>query len=999
MSRHAKGPAHRFLLACALICASLCGAAVTRAQSSEHQYDFDISPMPLSQALLQFAKQTELQLLYSPEDAEEENVAAGQVKGRHTAEEALASLLPDGFTFVWINSRTITVLAPSANSPPGGVNDSVAAKDQQRSELAKGQRLSMSNGGGNNGSAHDPYAFDLSMTVEGRRILDSVFGSLDLDVPATVFDRGDIDALGVSTITDLLRYVPQQLHTMPESYLGDGTQFADLRGLGFDSTLVLINGRRAMPTASALTVNAFDLNSIPPAAVERIEIVSDSNSAIFGADAIGGIVNILLRKDVAGPRLDLDYGAADGGSVERHAAFGASGTHGRAWGSIVVDYFDRSPLPGTERERWNNQDFTRFSSMDWRSPTGSPGNVSSLTLENLPGLSSSFAAIPSVRSSLALTSDDFVSTAGKQNLESLFRYHGVVDAHKRESAVAQGGFQLTPQVNIFGDLLYVDREFEASFEPPALIAAPVSGSNPYNPFHVDVLVDTLLTELGPRKFTDRSDMVRAAVGMRGRIREWEWESSLLKSRDDAVTVQSNELDRARVATALAASDADDALNPFGANDAALLASLLAEPSSSHYRTQSTEFVTSVQGPLASLPAGRLELTTGGEWREERIGYDIAPPNDIAGSHRRSIFAGFGELRAPLVDESAGIPAMQELALVLSGRFDDYSDIGQAFNPEYALIWKPASTLTVRTSLAQSFRPPPLFDLYAPRIDVPGAIVDPARNGEFAVPIFIAGGNADLKPSDADSVSVSLKWHPRTPSAFRLGANYWRIAVDETIAIPSAARLLAAEDLFPERVIRGTPSAADIAAGLPGPLQVIDIRRLNNGAVRTSGVDFSASVALDTSVGRFKPELSATWVHEFKTSDLVDGPDVSRAGIASLQGTVPRWRGVARLSWDRGGIGLSSALRYVPSYDDVDLSGNRNGRRVESQKVVDVQLSLNLDYLAREGSPWRGFEVRAGAFNLLDAEPAFAEVDGPIGFDFSQGDLRQRFAYLKVAKRF
>jgi hypothetical protein len=141
------------------------------------------------------------------------------------------------------------------------------------------------------------------------------------------------------------------------------------------------------------------------------------------------------------------------------------------------------------------------------------------------------------------------------------------------------------------------------------------------------------------------------------------------------------------------------------------------------------------------------------------------------------------------------------------------------------------------------------------------------------------------------------------------------------------------------------------------------------------------------------------VHEFKTSDLVDGPDVSRAGIASLQGTVPRWRGVARLSWDRGGIGLSSALRYVPSYDDVDLSGNRNGRRVESQKVVDVQLSLNLDYLAREGSPWRGFEVRAGAFNLLDAEPAFAEVDGPIGFDFSQGDLRQRFAYLKVAKRF
>ena len=127
---------------------------------------------------------------------------------------------------------------------------------------------------------------------------------------------------------------------------------------------------------------------------------------------------------------------------------------------------------------------------------------------------------------------------------------------------------------------------------------------------------------------------------------------------------------------------------------------------------------------------------------------------------------------------------------------------------------------------------------------------------------------------------------------RLGANYWRIAMDETITIPSPARLLAAESLLPDRVVRGPPSAADIAAGIPGPLQMIDITRLNNGAIRTSGVDLSASVALDTRVGRFRPELSATWVHDFTTSDLVEGPGVDRVGIANVQGTVPRWRAVA-----------------------------------------------------------------------------------------------------------
>lgn len=1000
MNRHVKESARRALIASALIVASLCWATFGLAQGSERQYNFDIVSMPLSQALLQFSNQTKLQLFYSPDDTEEDKLIAGEVKGRHTANEALAALLPPGFTFVWTNARTVTVLSPPANAPPGGVNETAAPKDQQHSELLKEQQLSMVNGGGKSGSARGPYAFDWKMTVEGRKISDSVFGSLDPAVPATVFDRRDIEALGVSSVTDLLRYVPQQLHTMPGSFLGDGTQFADLRGLGFDTTLVLINGRRTMATASALTANAFDLNSIPPAAVERIEIVTDSNSVMYGADAIGGVVNIVLRKDIPEPRLDIDYGAADGGSVERHAAFSAAGSRGRASGSIVLDYFDRSPLLGRERDRWNDQDFTRFGSVDWRSPTAAPGNVRSVTGADLPGLTSNFATIPQASSGAPLTSADFAATAGQQNFESLLRYSGVSDAIARKGAVAQGEYELTQQVSAFGEVLYVDRDFTARFEPPALNGATVSGSNPYNPFGEDVQVDELLTELGPRTFTRRAEMVRAAVGMRGRLREWEWEASLLKSHDEARIVQSNDLDQSRAAEALMASDPNDALNPFGANSPALLNSLLAEPSRSHYVTESSQSLASFRGPLASLPAGPMELVGGGEWRDERIGYDIASAAADAGSHRRSIVAGFGEVRLPLVAEGAKIPAMRELALVLSARFDEYSDVGQSFNPEYALIWRPVRALTVRTSLAKSFRPPPLFDLYVPRLEVLGQIADPARNGEFAVPVFVAGGNVDLRPSNADSFSVGLQFEPRVPSAFRLGANYWRISMDETITIPSAARLLAAEELFPERVIRGAPSASDIAAGLPGPLQVIDIRRINNGAVRTSGVDLSASVALDTSIGQFKSGLSATWVQEFTTSNLIDGPEFSRADVANLQGTVPRWRAAATLGWNHGGIGISSAMRYVPSYDDVNFFlGTRNGRKVDSQTTVDVQLSVDLGYMAGERSPWRGFEIRAGAFNLFDTEPPFAEVDGPAGFDLTQADLRQRFAYLKVAKKF
>jgi iron complex outermembrane receptor protein len=476
---------------------------------------------------------------------------------------------------------------------------------------------------------------------------------------------------------------------------------------------------------------------------------------------------------------------------------------------------------------------------------------------------------------------------------------------------------------------------------------------------------------------------------------------LQNSQDNTTTLRTGDLDQERVAAALTASDPAEALDPFGgsgANTLALLRSLLAPSVESRFRTEAIQSVASIRGPLASLPSGALELTTGAEWREERVEYDMAPAG-ITGSNQRTVAAAFGELRLPLLSEAAKIPAVHDLLLVLSGRLDDYSDIGQSINPEYALIWRPILPLTLRTAVARSFRPPPLFDLYMPHVDSPVPMVDPARDNEFALPIWRAGGNPDLKPSSADSVNVGLRFEPKGSRHLRFGANYWRISIDDTIAIPSAVQLLAAEGLFPDRIVRGPPSASDIEAGRPGPLQLIDVTRMNFGSLRTSGVDVSASVTFDTRAGQFKPELSGTWVRDFTSSDLVDGLDVSRVGIANFQGTIPRWRAVASLGWTRQGFGVTSAVRYVPSYDDAVLFGSPDGGKVASQAIVDVQFLLDFGGVLGEQSPWSGFELRAGAFNLFDAEPPFSESALFAGYDNTQADLRQRFAYVKIAKRF
>jgi len=1001
MNRHAKGPAAQALLAGAFICLSL-WAALAPAQPGERRYDIDIPSLPLSQALQVFSQQTGLQHGYFPTNDEEEKMVVPAVKGRYTADEVLTALLPAGFTFAWVNRRTLTI-TPPVDPPPGSAKEAVLATDKQRAELSWEQQLSMANGREKGGSARGPYAFDWKVLVEGKRIFDSPFDGLDLDVPATVFDRRDIDVSGISTLADLMTHVTQQFYRTPESQLGDGTQVANLRGLGFDGTLVLINGHRTVATASSLSFNAFDLNSIPLGAVERVEVISDSTSAIYGADAIGGVLNIILRDDIAEPRLDIDYGAADGGGVERHAAFGASGHIGRARGSIVLDYFDRSLLAGRERDRFNNQDFTRFGGIDWRSTLASPGNVRSTTSTNLPGLPASFAAMPAVEAGAPLTPDDFLTTAAQQNLESLYQYQGILYARTRKGLVAQGDYAVTSRASVYGEFMYVDRDLSAAFEPPALAGALVPRTNPYNPFGEDVLVDVLLTDLGPRTLTHDSQLARVAGGARGKVHDWDWNASLHHSRDEGVAIRAKDLDPIGVAAALSATNADDALNVFGgsgANSAELLASLLARPSRNRSATEALQATAYLRGSVASLPTGQVDLIVGGEWRKEHVQYVLSTPSqDVPGSHRRLVSAAFGELRVPIVDPTAKLAAVHELALVLSGRLDEYSDVGDSFNPEYALLWHPTSTLAVRASWSQGFRPPPLVDLYVPRLDAPVPTVDPARKGELVLPIWRAGGNPDLKPSNADSFAASVRYTPQAMSGLRVGANYWRIHVDQTIGIPSAARLLNDEGSFGDRIVRGEPSAEDIAAGMPGRLELIDITRINYGSIRTSGMDFNAAMDLDTRFGRFTPDLSATWVHDFETTDLVDGSDVSRVGVADPQGSITRWKAVARLNWNRGPFGISGAIRYTPSYDDVEVFGPRNGRRIDSQSVIDLQLALDLGKVALQGTPWSDFEIRAGALNLFDVQPPFAEVGWLAGFDASQADLRQRFWYLKLAKKF
>lgn len=845
-------------------------------------------------------------------------------------------------------------------------------------------------------------AEDARVELEEIVITGSRLGSRDLEghVPVILLGREEIERLGASSVHQVLKFVPQLPYIFSETRTFGAAQFAELRGLGASTTLVLINGRRAVASGPNVSSNAFDLNTIPLAAVERIEVLSDSASAVYGADAMGGVVNIILKKEIPRPVLNLEFGSAHGGGEEQRASLSLGAKSERVRSSFIFDYYARDHLLGAERERWRDQDYRRFGGQDRRSLNASPGNVASRAPGNLPGLTSSFAAIPKGSSGVGLTPADFTATQGQRNFASLERYRSIVSKAERYSAALFAEVDLLPNTVAFAELLYTDRLSETQAPPPSLTSALVPAANPFNPFGVDVSVSMLLTGMKPISSVVEAESWRAVAGLRGALGRWDWELFVLNSDEDGRSWNENALSSVRMAAALAADDPSVAFNPFQdgpGGSPALLGSLLSERQINEYASNATQVSGFLRGDLLSLPAGAVEAVIGAEWRTEEV-FQNSPLTFV--SNDRHVAAGFGEVRVPLVDPSMGLRGANRVLINLAARYDKYNDFGSTFNPQYGIAWHVTPDVLVRASYGQAFRPPSLFELYSPRFETPGTqVVDPRRHNEAASVTTISGGNPNLQPIEGESMSAGFVLTPSYVSGLRLSTTYWRVKVKDRVSSFLSQLVLNNEALFADRVTREAPTSADVAAGLPGPVTAIDTSRVNFGVLETSGIDAQISYAFDTALGRFAPSVSATWVDSYEASQAPGTPPVERVGVANVAGTIPEWRGVLGVTWNRRSLAASLNARYVHGYKDATLSGAALDRNIPSQTFVDAQASIDIGTLDAAGSKWlSGLKLSAGVWNLFDRAPHFSDMSN-FGYDLSQGDLRQRFMYVRLGKTF
>lgn len=913
------------------------------------QYDFKIERGSLASALRQFSQQTGLQVGTQLNVDESATNEIGPFHGRATADEALTQLLHGSdLQFKWQDENTIRIAA-NVTEPP-------RSEDYVNAVTVTGSRLS---------SVQDGPA------------------------PVRVYGRKGIERSGASSLADVSRNLTQQPFAFSPGHLQSGAQFFQMRGLGFDTTLVLLNGRRMPPSANSIFLNAVDLNNIPLTAVERVEVMSDSASAIYGADAIGGVVNIILRDEVEKPEVFLHYGQADGGGEQQRAAVSIGASTNRLKSALVLDYYETGALMGRERDLWRNQDYRRFGGRDYRVTTTNPGNVYSLTGQPLPQLSSSHAAVPFGATGPTLTPADFLATDGATNLASAFSDWSIMPSSHRASAYGSAEYSFGENQRLFGELLIANAELTPLRSPPSVTRQIVPATNPFNPFGTAVAVDYSFAGMDPVSFVYETDLRRFVGGGRGKIGQWDWEISGLRHREDGANETRGALDPVRFFAALNSEDRQSALDLFSdgpAGSADLLNSLVGQPQKYDFSFSSSQLSAFVRGPIFNVGERPVELVVGGEWRHDAAEFFESGKSVNEG---RDISSVFSEVRVPILDK---------LSLKIAARGDEYGKGKHVVNPQYGLTWRPANDWLFRAAYGTSFRPPSLFELYLPVLRPSAPIPDPLRGGEISNVTLIIGGNRDLEVVRARSFTTGFVFSPDEIPGVRAGASYWRVVMDNRIMAPMYQELLKPDSPFNHLVERAPASPEDEGRGWKGRLRSITLSRINYGDLDTSGIDLDASLLSENRPwGCLKLDLAVTWIDEYLSRDMNQVLPLDRVGIANVAGTIPEWRIVTTVAWKLKNFGLASTTTYTPSYQDADAFTGPLDRRLSSRAIVDLQAWMDLSI---EGNALLdGSTLTLGARNLFNDTPQFAVAGANLGYDYSQNELTRRFVYFRVSKRF
>ena len=969
------------------------------AEVMQETINFDIPAQSLTAALIEFSRQADVQVMGS--SAAYTHLRSKEVKGRFTASEALRRLLRDTGLKYSVYKRAVVISAiVSVRDRISQVVDPGNAPDVS----ILGETISV-------GRAPANFVVPLStVTVIGTHIR----GGDPIGVQLIVLDRSDIAKTGYATVQDLVRSLPQNFGGGPSEDTNLGTEgntarssALNLRGLGAGATLVLINGRRMAPGGSQSSF--IDVSSIPLSAVSRVEVLTDGASAVYGADAVGGVVNFVMRDDYGGAETRAAYRTVTEGSLGETTA---SQLFGRRWetghATLSYSYFQRDSLRSRDRDQTRDSDLTRFGGSNFSSDRANPGNL-------LVG--NQYYAVPRNQNGVGLSPASLI--AGTRNLQNLNEGRDVTAGQILNSGFASFAQELG-LVTLSSDML-ISRRHASALQTAVMTTLLVPASNPFRVFPVGVAPTPRQSVyysfdgvFRPRAVLVDVDTLSAVMSAKIKLpRRWQAILSATYGAENTEQVQTANINTAALNAALADPNPLTAFNPYadgsGTNQATLDGIQRSTFFGSHSRVNGVNLL--LDGGLFALPGGEVRLATGMDYRSQVFSTQQQSADVVARSnsprYARHVAATFAEMQVPLVAARNHVPGIELLQLSLAARHDDFSDFGAKTTPRIGLEWSPVRSVSAHGSWGRSFKAPDLPTLNEQSNQTfITPVPNPLAPSRSSIVLAWLGGNPDLRAESAETWSAGLRWAPELPLSPSLDVTYYDVHFQDRIrASAEGDRFLLDPARYGSLTYGNPPLAlreqacgrsrylgnASTVAGdcLTAPVEaLIDLRYNNISASTTRGLDLLAKLDWNSRWGTFGFAANANYVLDF---DETPAPTAASVQLVDTVSNPLRFRMLDQLTWGRGAVTGTLAMFYSGSYRD-NLSSPQ--RRVGSSTTFN----MNVRYEFENTSSWLdGTSIALDIQNLFDRDPPFVNNPAGVGYDRENADLWNRMVSLQLKK--
>ncbi|WP_308368448.1 MULTISPECIES: TonB-dependent receptor [unclassified Microbulbifer] len=833
--------------------------------------------------------------------------------------------------------------------------------------------------------------------------------------PITLVDSEAIERSGVGTIDELLRELPSMGTAginANDNNGGGGLAFVDLRNLGSSRTLVLVNGRRFVSSSSGVS-SAVDMNNIPVDMIDRIEVLTDGASAVYGSDAVAGVINVVMKDSFDGVKISARGGATEDGGGENGElsfTFGNEGERGSFVGNIShsqraeITYNDRDWAGLNSSLTPNGNLYTAYGNFT----VGEGGQTLTDGTTSYDIGQHMWLAGSMERTGVTLSGNYSLSNSVELYGEASYTNKTTNQQLAAQPMYSANGFAIDPEQHLPAE---IQAQLQSAWQE-AHDAWVANGSDPEDeefPFPGESwqagFDDMRIRPVagGTRDYEQETDTYRFLAGLRGDLANgWSWDAFASYGKNEGENVIANSYSKSKLQEILNGTAGIEPVFAGGMSPEVIDYMRYADREDNEYELEN--YGVSLTGDIDAVQfqGGALGFAAGVEYRKESGEFNPSvetQSGDTFGNQQEategdySVTEVFAEFNLPIL---SGAKYAEELSADLAVRYSDFDTFGGETTGKVGFVYAPIEDLRFRASASTSFRAPGIYELYSGTAQSYEYLIDPCDTSEsnergqgancgMVGPAFTQsgsqvptniGGNPNLDAEEAESYTFGIVWTPAFVEDLSITLDYFDIQVENAITSPDLQRML--DDCYRDGI---ESACVSITRGAGGQVTNLEGAKMNIGEISTRGVDLDIVNNLHFNAGQLALRLQASRLLEYEEYNEQTDQTWDKLGYVGTSSEMyVKWRGLAGATWFADSWSLGLDVRHLSD-------GETSYREVPSHTYLDLHAGWDVSDALR---------LTAGVDNLADREP----TDGSGSGDWNSTlDYKGRYAWAGVSYQF